>query len=745
MAVLNIGGQRVKVGDEFLKLTPDQQNATVEEIAANLPDVTPQAIPGGGVTDVPKGGAPTQIAPGSNPVQEGDIGEAFSPEKAFAADQARQQVPTGVEDQVDAQGNPIPVGREQPASEVTSAKFSDFARSFEQGLSAGFGDEIEAYVRSLIGDESYDKELKDVRGSMERFRKTNPEESIVGELVGGLYGLGKFEKLMKAPKTLGQAIKQAFVMGAAYSGVYGFGSGEGLEDRAKKGAVGLVAGGAIGAAVPMGGAAIKEVGKTARSGYRMAFTPKKEAEARAAEALAVDKQLGRPAMTAAEAQAAREAGQPVMTMDRGGDATRELAQSAGNTSPVASDVLQRSITRRFDEAGDRITQTAQEVTYGPISRGRSAAETRSLLEAQAKKANAPAYQNLYKKFSGPVISQELVRLGNSNIVSKAIKKVVTGDGQDYAVAQGLGAFKPKVTIDQNGKINWRDKDGNLVYPDIQFWDYVQRTVGRMAKRGEDGIDPASGFKILDDLKNELDRLTGQEFRNVRQGAAAFFRADNALEAGSKFATAGTRSIDPNQIPKQLSKMSKAERYLFREGYIDQKIRDVAAKGKTATAVDKFLRNKWEVDKMRLALGDQAPQFEAFLRAEAAMDLARGVVQGFSTTTRQATRVYTSSALKRIAGYTITGWAIGGATTGDWFSARAVLGGAMVGAARELKFNMTPKVADNIAKLLTSDNPKLVQKAAKLIASDKKFRLVMRKLGAAVSVPVGQANKNTDEE
>lgn len=36
MATLNIGGQRVTVGDEFLSLTPEQQQATVDEIASSL-------------------------------------------------------------------------------------------------------------------------------------------------------------------------------------------------------------------------------------------------------------------------------------------------------------------------------------------------------------------------------------------------------------------------------------------------------------------------------------------------------------------------------------------------------------------------------------------------------------------------------------------------------------------------------------------------------------------------------------
>jgi hypothetical protein len=36
MPTLNIGGKRVTVGDEFMSLSPEDQNATVEEIASSL-------------------------------------------------------------------------------------------------------------------------------------------------------------------------------------------------------------------------------------------------------------------------------------------------------------------------------------------------------------------------------------------------------------------------------------------------------------------------------------------------------------------------------------------------------------------------------------------------------------------------------------------------------------------------------------------------------------------------------------
>ena len=42
MATLNIGGRRVKVDDSFLSLPPDQQQATVDEIAGSI-GAMPQA------------------------------------------------------------------------------------------------------------------------------------------------------------------------------------------------------------------------------------------------------------------------------------------------------------------------------------------------------------------------------------------------------------------------------------------------------------------------------------------------------------------------------------------------------------------------------------------------------------------------------------------------------------------------------------------------------------------------------
>src|SRR5688572_13212772 len=51
MATLDIGGRSVTVDDSFLSLSPDQQNATVDEIAKSLPNEFSWSR---AVTDIPQ-------------------------------------------------------------------------------------------------------------------------------------------------------------------------------------------------------------------------------------------------------------------------------------------------------------------------------------------------------------------------------------------------------------------------------------------------------------------------------------------------------------------------------------------------------------------------------------------------------------------------------------------------------------------------------------------------------------------
>lgn len=215
MPTLNIGGQKIKVGDEFLQMTPEQQNAAVEEISKSL---QPQAAP------APDPRAAT--APMAPPAQAGTM-----------------PTPDGV------------TGR-------------GLASSALQGLSFGFGDELAGALGAVPAalttgtsiPEAY-RGIRDIaREERKEFEGANPNVALASEVGGGLLGgTGLIKAGMAIPKTIGGAVKQAGLLG----GVYGAGTSEQetvpelLGDVAK----GAVLGGVTGGALPAIGKGLSTLGE----------------------------------------------------------------------------------------------------------------------------------------------------------------------------------------------------------------------------------------------------------------------------------------------------------------------------------------------------------------------------------------------------------------------------------------------------------------------------------------------------
>lgn len=112
-------------------------------------------------------------------------------------------------------------------------------RAVGQGLSFGFGDEIEALYQSKKNKTSYEEELQKSRQKLEQFREESPITAYGAEIgasipsmVAGGAGLARL------------GIKGAGKIGAIESATYGAGVGENAEERTK----GAVVGGAIGGA-----------------------------------------------------------------------------------------------------------------------------------------------------------------------------------------------------------------------------------------------------------------------------------------------------------------------------------------------------------------------------------------------------------------------------------------------------------------------------------------------------------------
>ena len=118
---------------------------------------------------------------------------------------------------------------------------SDILRAGGQGLSFGFGDEIEGFLKSVANkDISYEDAVSQARGKLDRFREENPVLAYGSEIAGSLpsavaggMGLARL------------GVKGAMKIGGIQGAGYGVGAGEDVEGRVIGGATGGVLGGAI--------------------------------------------------------------------------------------------------------------------------------------------------------------------------------------------------------------------------------------------------------------------------------------------------------------------------------------------------------------------------------------------------------------------------------------------------------------------------------------------------------------------
>lgn len=116
--------------------------------------------------------------------------------------------------------------------------FTGLGRSIGQGVTFGFGDEIEAGIRAL-GPETYDEEVAKIRADLAKFRETNPVSAYGSEIAASLpTGLGLGALALRA------GVRGVGKIGAVEGALYGAGVGEDAEGRAVSAAIGAPLGAA---------------------------------------------------------------------------------------------------------------------------------------------------------------------------------------------------------------------------------------------------------------------------------------------------------------------------------------------------------------------------------------------------------------------------------------------------------------------------------------------------------------------
>jgi hypothetical protein len=512
----------------------------------------------------------------------------------------------------------------------------------------------------------------------------------------------------------GARLAKAMTAGAIGGGAYGAGGaaseGGGLTDMMKGAAGGAAAGlvlGGGGAAALEGAGALGSKVVSAVRGHRDIDA---EAARRIVSTMRSDYNKEGPQFTPDEVRYIRSAGAPAAIVDSGGERTMAMARSAANTSPEARHALTRLADRRYEQQAERIGGAINNLSGS----GRLDVDA---LHAMARRANAPLYKRAQfaaeRRFNNGIWSPRLEQLLSSEAVPAAMQKAMKS-GRDRAVLEGMGAFNPKVSF-HNGILRTNAKGGVPSFPDLQLWDYTQRSLRDAAveaQRAGRNEEAGAKFGLHRALLDEIDRLV-PEFKTARGVARMFKGAENAHDAGRAFVTA-----DVNGAEKLLRKMNRADRELFARGFATEladRVMKIGDRRNVLTSA--FLDAPAARAKIELALGPQrARELETLLRAEDTLDRLRRTL-GNSTTARQLAEM-------GLAGGAVATFE--GLKEHEFNPAHVIAAALTIGAARHGAKVIDEKVARRVGEMLASSDPAVLAKGINIVASRPVLMDALRK-------------------
>ena len=570
------------------------------------------------------------------------------------------------------------------------------------------------------------EEMRDAeREANKTAQEQYPGTYLTGQVAGGIASTAA---LPGAAATLPGRMAVGALTGAGVGGLTGFGEGEGLSDSAVRGAAGAAVGGVVGTVAPpivegaiRGG---RQLLTPMVNAVRGAINPEAEASRRVVTAIGRDIQSDPNAvtrLTPAEFAASAQNGGPAVVMDLGGNLTRRLADSAAITSPEGGTALNQTINNRFEGQSNRITTWLQNTFNFPNAHAQQAA-----IENVARTTNQAAYSRAMRDGAGGVWDAELQRLAGAPAIQQASHEAIPSLA-NRGITEGFRAprqnplsFDPETGLAALSTL----PNGNRTVPDLRFWDQVKKNLDGMITKAE-GYGNTAKVAELTGLKNELvnnlDRLV-PSYAQARAGAAHFFGAENALEAGQNFVTA---KLGNREARDALARMTPQERQLFQDGFVSRYIETLNAVGDRRSVLNKIAESPEAREKLQMVLGQQrSAELEAGLRVEGIMDLARGAVQGNSWTAR---RLYDlglagGAGLSGVGGYNM--------------DPREIAAGAVLAAISTGGKKIDQRVALRVAQLLTSNNPQQLQLGITLVGRNERMlenlRGVDRRIAAAGS-------------
>lgn len=595
MATITVNGRKVTVDDNFRSLSPAEQEATVNEIAASMGQMRTPSEPHG-VSEFQPVGV-----------------EGYNPQTGLVEEQTRD----------------IGMLESGATGAADTATF-------------GFGDELAAGVVTGLQNvgigrnQDYGQNLADIRGTQTQAQEQNPGSYLTGQIGGGIaQGVAAGPGILASAPSLGGRMLGGMATGAAGGGAYGVGSGETMAERLVQGGIGAGVGGAVGgvfpaAATAVGAGARRFMGNQAGQAAQAATGIDPATMRTMTGIVAADDMLG-PAGRAGMARAGSEA----MLADAGPQA-RMMLDTATQASGPAARVAGERIGARVDRASQAVTKAMDDALGTP----EGVQTVRQAIAKGSQAARGDAYEAAYAK---PIdyaaeTGQKLEQLVKSRVPKTAIDRA-----NQMMRAEGVQSKQIMAQLDNQGEVI-----GFEMLPDVRQLDYIKRGLNQLAE--EQPVGALGGKSTMGGIYDKLARDLRDTVKEAvpEYGTALETAADPIRRSqGVKF---GAQLLRPNVARDEVEDFIKGatgpEKQAVAQGIrsqidetlanVKRSIADPNTDAREAAAAIKQLSSRASHQKVSAVIGQEAADklFDELDRASTAFELQAAIAQNSKTFVRQ---------------------------------------------------------------------------------------------------------------
>jgi len=427
-------------------------------------------------------------------------------------------------------------------------------RTLAQGLSFGFGDEIEAFVVSLTNkDVTYEQARDEVRTKIADYQQANKGEALALEIAGAV--IPTVVSLFGGPAGWATALRTITMLGSKLAGrssisqvahmsgkagaLYSVGKGEeGLVEDLKNIPGGYIAGATIGSVIQGGG-------QLATEGISRLLSTEIGKKFSAPVRAAMEKMMQKTGLTADEVIAGVQRGELIVE----NESLRASIKALTATESGASGIITKNLPKRVLETKRNLLDRMGKATG--IDWNKNLKSLYIDADKRLALAESEAYTELFKELN-PLVTKQIQSLLMKNVKRLELEPKAVHDALNQLMNRKDLAklFKINKTGKLKGKLQWARK------PTLQDAEYIYRMIrdlGGKAKQTSDrdvGVDFTKMSNEIKALLTASSKTKGDVYAKltqVRQDAWDRRIGQEAFEYGSRKILSPGQTTDDIEI------------------------------------------------------------------------------------------------------------------------------------------------------------------------------------------------------